>query len=94
MTAYVIAEIDVHDPAAYQAYVAAAPATIAQYGGTYRARGGAAEAFEGAAPKRTVVLEFPNADAARRWYHSPEYQAAKKLRAGCATGRLVVVEGL
>ena len=59
-----------------------------------RARGGAAEAFEGAAPKRTVVLEFPNADAARRWYHSPEYTAARKLRAGCATGRLVVVEGL
>ena len=94
MTAYVIAEIDVHDPAAYRTYIAAAPASIAQFGGTYRARGGAAEALEGAAPKRMVLLEFPNADAARRWYRSPEYQAALKLREGCATGRLVVVEGL
>ena len=75
LTAYVIAEIDVHDLAAYQVYVAA-------------------EALEGAAPKRTVVLEFPNADAARRWYHSAENVTARKLRAGCATGRFVLVEGL
>jgi uncharacterized protein (DUF1330 family) len=94
MVAYVIAEIDVHDRAAYQAYVDAAPESIARYGGTYRARGGAAEALEGAAPKRMVLLEFPNADAARRWYHSAEYQAALKLREGCATGRLVVVDAL
>lgn len=94
MAAYVIAEIEVHDPAKYEAYKTAAAESIARHGGTYRARGGAAEAFEGAAPKRMVILEFPNAEAARRFYHSAEYQAAMKTRQGCATARLVLVEGL
>jgi uncharacterized protein (DUF1330 family) len=94
MVAYVIAEIDVHDPAAYEEYKAAASASIARYGGSYRVRGGAAEALEGDAPKRLVVLEFASLDAAKQWYHSADYQAAVKLRQKCSTGRLVLLEGL
>ena len=45
-------------------------------------------------PKRIVVLEFEDLEAAKRWYHSPEYREAKRLREGAATLRAVAVEGL
>ncbi len=95
MPAYFMAEIDVHDPEAYEPYRPLAAAAIAQYGGRYLVRGGPAELVEGSGePKRIVVLEFPDADAARRWYQSPEYQAALPLRLAAASGRAVLVEGV
>ncbi|HJR23876.1 MAG TPA: DUF1330 domain-containing protein [Acidimicrobiales bacterium] len=95
MTAYVIVEMDVTDPAAYEGYKAAAAPSVAAFGGTYVVRGGPAELLEGDRdPARIVVLQFPDPDAARSWYGSAGYTAARALRAGAATGRLILVEGL
>ena len=94
MPAYVIAETDVHDQEQYDRYKAAAPETIAAYGGRYVARGGELDVLEGDwSPPRLVILEFDDLEAARRWYRSSEYQAVKQLRDGAATMRLVAVEG-
>jgi uncharacterized protein (DUF1330 family) len=94
MPAYVIAETDLQDPEAYERYKAAAPATIAKYGGRYVARGGEVAVLEGDwHPPRLVILEFEDLAAAQRWYDSPEYQEIKQLREGAATMRLVAVEG-
>ena len=94
MPAYVIAVTDLHDPEQYEHYKAAAPETIAKYGGRYVARGGELEVLEGDwHPPRLVILEVDDLEAAKRWYASPEYQAAKQLREGAATMRLVAVEG-
>jgi len=94
MAAYVIAEVEVTDPAAYEEYRKKVPATIAQYGGKYLARGGATETKEGGwAPERLVVLEFPSMEQARRWYHSPEYAPALALRIRAARSKLLLVEG-
>jgi uncharacterized protein (DUF1330 family) len=95
MPAYVIAETDVHDDARYEHYKAAAPETIAAYGGSYVARGGELAVLEGDwDPTRIVVLQFEDLAAAKRWYESPEYQEARKLREGAAHMNLVAVEGL
>lgn len=94
MPAYMIAEMTVTDPAAYEAYKAAASEVIARYGGRYVVRGGRGAALEGAGPNRVVVVEFDSVEAAQRWYQSDDYQAARKLRDGAAEGRLFVVEGL
>jgi uncharacterized protein (DUF1330 family) len=95
MPAYVIAETDVHDQAQYDRYKEAAPATIAAYGGRYVARGGELDVLEGDwDPARLVILEFDDLETARRWYRSPEYAEARKLREGAATMRFVAVEGL
>ncbi len=51
------------------------------------------ENLEGEAHERHMVLEFDSLAEARRFYESPEYQAAKALRAGAATGTFVIVEG-
>jgi uncharacterized protein (DUF1330 family) len=95
MPAYLIAEVEVTDAQAYEEYKKLAPAAIAAHGGRYIVRGGATETLEGPElKKRLVVLQFDSMDQARRFYHSPEYSAARQQREGAATARFVIVEGL
>ena len=95
MPAYLIVETDITDPEQYEQYKAAAPAAIKAHGGRYVVRGGELATLEGAwQPKRVVVVEFPDLEAAKRFYDSPEYQAARKLREGAATLNMVAVEGI
>ena len=95
MPAYFVAELEITNPAAMEPYRAEVPATIAQYGGRYLARGGATELVEaGPEPKRIVIVEFADAAAAKRWYHSPEYQKILPIRLTNSTGRVFIVEGL
>lgn len=94
MPAYIIIEIDVHDPAAYDDYKKLTPATLEVYGGKFIVRGGAAETLEGDwAPKRIVVLEFPSVEKAKAWWHSEEYAGPKAMRHAASTSRMIVVEG-
>lgn len=95
MPAYLIVETDIHDPEQYELYKAASPAAIAAAGGRFVARGGELAVLEGDwHPERLVVAEFEDLDAIRRFYDSPEYQAAKALREGAANLRMVAVQGL
>jgi uncharacterized protein (DUF1330 family) len=95
MPAYVIVETDVHDPEQYEQYKAASPGAVAAGGGRFVARGGELAVLEGDwNPSRLVVLEFPDLAAAKEWYASEQYQAAKKLREGAARLSIVAVEGL
>jgi uncharacterized protein (DUF1330 family) len=94
MPAYVIVETDIHDPEQYEHYKAAVPASLAAHGGRFIARGGEMAVLEGDwQPKRLVALEFDDLEAVKRWYHSPEYGEAKRLREGAADLRMVAVEG-
>jgi uncharacterized protein (DUF1330 family) len=94
MAAYVVAEVEVTDPAVYEEYRKLVPVTVANYGGKYLVRGGAVETKEGTwQPKRLVVLEFASMDQARNWYHSPEYAPALALRAKAARSKVLLVEG-
>ena len=91
---YVISRVDITNPEAYARYAAAATKAIADHGGKPLARGGRSEALEGKARARNVVLEFESYDAARRYFHSEQYQAAKALREGAAEMEMVLVEGV
>ena len=94
MTAYVIADVQVTDAAAYEPYRPLAAASIARFGGRFIVRGGKVDLFEGEPePERIVVIEFPDADTARRWYRSEEYQNALKIRQSASRGRVFLVEG-
>ena len=95
MSAYVISEVDVKDAAGFEAYRTIAANAIAQYGGRYLVRGGAAEAVEGGPPPNNIiVVEFPSITRLREWYASPEYAAALKHRRTALERRLIFVEGV
>ena len=94
MSAYIIADIQVSDPVAYDDYRPLAAASIARFGGRFIVRGGKVDLLEGEPqPERIVVIEFPDADTARRWYQSEEYQTALKIRQAASRGRVLLVEG-
>jgi uncharacterized protein (DUF1330 family) len=94
MSAYVIAEIEVTDPAAYEDYRKQVPAVVTKYGGKFVVRGGRIESMEGGwAPKRMVVVEFPSMDQALKFYRSPEYRPLIALRQRASKGKLIIVEG-
>src|SRR5437868_10617802 len=95
MSAYVISEVDVRDAAAFEAYRTVAARAIAQYGGRYLVRGGAAESVEGGPPPKTlIVVEFPSMERLREWYASPEYAEALTHRRSALDRRLIFVEGV
>jgi uncharacterized protein (DUF1330 family) len=94
MAAYVLAEVEVTNPDGYKEYTADVPATITRYGGRFLVRGGASEALEGDWPKiRRVIIEFPDVEAAKRWWNSPEYEKPKAMRRANSKGRLILLEG-
>lgn len=95
MTAYVILDIDVHDPAQYEEYKKLSPASIATYGGKFIVRGGKTETLEGDwSPSRLVVLQFESVERAKAWINSEEYREARAMRHKTSTSQAVVVEGL
>jgi uncharacterized protein (DUF1330 family) len=95
MTAYLIAEVDVTDTAAYEEYKKITPGAVAAHGGRFIVRGGKIDSKEGGwKPARLVVIEFASMEQARRFYDSPEYAPALKIRLNAAKTRLILAEGL
>lgn len=90
---YWIVHADVHDTERYKDYIAANAAAFAAHGARFLARGGRFENPEGITRARNVVIEFPSYQAAVACWHSPEYQAALRLRQPVSTADLVIVEG-
>ena len=95
MAGYIIVDVEVIDPEAYERYKAAVPATLAAYGGRFLVRGGRAENLEGGwEPKRVVVLEFESAERAKEWWGSQEYAEPKRLRQSASVTDMILVEGV
>ena len=95
MSAYVIVEIDIVDPAGYEEYKKLAGATVEKYGGKYIIRGGAVETLEGDwNPKRIVVLQFDSMQRAKEWLNCEEYREPRKMRHRTARTKMIVVEGV
>jgi len=95
MAAYIITQVDVHDPETFDKYRAQAGPVLAKFGGEFLARGGRMEVLEGAWPfPRGVIIRFRDRQAAKAWHGSPEYGAIKKLRHASATANMIVVDGV
>jgi uncharacterized protein (DUF1330 family) len=90
---YVVAEVDVTDPATFKQYSDKAPGTIAASGGHYIIRGGKNLSIEGDAPKRFVVIQFDSVEKAKAWEDSPAYEALKPIRHSSAKSRVFIIEG-
>ena len=93
--AYLIAEVEVTDPAAYEIYTSAVVPIVAQYRGEYIVRGGQTASFEGEAPKgRLVIIAFANMSAAQAFLMSDEYRPIADIRHKNAVSRIMIVEGV
>jgi len=91
---YILAEVQVTDPALFETYRPLAAAAIAAFGGRYLVRGGATETLEGEGKTaRMVLLEFPSPERAMEWYKSAEYQEALAIRLKAATTEVCLLTG-
>ena len=95
MSGYVIANVQVTDPAQYEEYKKWSTAAMKAHNAEVCVRGGQVAVLEGDwAPERIVILKFPTFEAAKAFYDTPEYLKAREARAGAAIMRMVVVEGV
>jgi len=93
MAAYVIAQMEVHDPAKYREYTSKIAPTVSPYRGRFLAANDA-DVKEGApAFLRTIIGEFPSIEDARAWYDSDAYREIMPLRLESTTSVLLFVEG-
>jgi uncharacterized protein (DUF1330 family) len=95
MPAFMIVDVHVHDPVAYEDYKKGVAPLAAKHGGEYLARGGACEVLEGTwTPARLVLFRFPDRASIQAFVDDPDYQELKALRHRVADTDIVVVEGL
>lgn len=91
MAAYFIFQYDVTDSEGYAQYAPAAGPSVYHYGGEVIAADPNAIAVEGTKPGNVVVLKFDSADAAQKWYESPEYQTALPHRLGNSANNTALI---
>jgi uncharacterized protein (DUF1330 family) len=95
MTAYVLAQIAIHDRIRHDRYAMRFLPTLKPFGGRLLAADEAVEVMGGDWPFRKVVMiAFPDAAAAKAWAGSAEYQAISPDREASTTGVSLLVQGL
>ncbi len=96
MTAYIFALVkNISDQDLYSKYVEKNSPTVAKYGGRFLYRNGPRELLEGnPIDDRIVILEFNSVEAAKNWYHSPDYTKVKAIRCDIAEASLYVIDSL
>ena len=96
MPAYMIVTAAIHDREKFvSGYGAAAAALIPQFGGQYLLRGPGAECLEGewGDGPSMVISKWPDREAAKAFWNSPEYAEVKKLREGLADVQVLLIDG-
>jgi uncharacterized protein (DUF1330 family) len=92
MPAYIVARMAIRDPEAFDRYKSRSVAAVRRFGGRFLSRGGAMECLEGNAdPRRLVILEFDDAEQARAFYWSEDYQSARQYRIGATDSMDIIL---
>jgi uncharacterized protein (DUF1330 family) len=96
MATYLIVDTLLDKPELYEEYKLKAKPLVEQYGGEYLARGGQLTLRETDlwSPTRMVLIRFPDADTANRFYDSAEYQAILPISRQSARRTMIMLEGI
>ena len=95
MPAYIVVDCEVTDPVRYEAYKKLAQAAIAKHGGRYLVRGGETRCSKGNGSRSaSSSLEFPSANAIKRFLRVARVPAARAEREGAARMNMIAVEGV
>ena len=96
MKAYMIVFAHVTRPQDFKAYSTQTAQLLPQFGGQYITIGRQADVLEGEFGQgmSVVISQWPSREAVDAFWNSESYQELKKLRAGCGTFHVTVVEDL
>src|SRR4030081_3573337 len=91
---YFFVEVEITDPAAYEAYRAQVPDIISAHGGKILVRGGYPQPLDGVMPhRRRVIVEFDSPEAVKTFYWSDAYQAVQPIRLKASNGFVCLLTG-
>jgi uncharacterized protein (DUF1330 family) len=95
MPVYLVTSVEVSDPDKYKGYTASGHASVIRHGGRFLAEGATPMPIEGTwLPKRMAIVEFPDEAAARAFYNSADYAAAREKRKTAASFNMILVPGV
>lgn len=91
---YLIAHIRVRDKDAFEEFKQLSGAAIKAHNGKVLVRNPNPDHREGAAQGLAIVIEFDSMEAARNFYESDAYGAARAIRENISDTDLILAEGL
>ncbi|GAA6180314.1 DUF1330 domain-containing protein [Shimia sp. NS0008-38b] len=93
MTTYALVTLTITNPESFELYRQQAGAALAKHGGAAMEVSKTSEVIEGdgVAPTVTVILTFPDRDAAKAWINDPEFAEAHALRRGSGTSNIILM---
>ena len=95
MSAYVVAQLSIHDRARYDRYAAAFLPTLEPFGGRLLAADEAPEVLEGGwTSEKLVLIAFPDAAAAKAWAQSDAYRAIAVDRLAASEAVVLLARGV
>jgi uncharacterized protein (DUF1330 family) len=95
MKTYMIVTALIKDRDAFmEGYGKASGSLVEKFGGRYILLGPVASLFEGEFGEGAsmVISEWPDRESAEKFWNSPEYAAARKLREGLADVQILVID--
>lgn len=92
--AYLVANIRVDDKDGFEKFKAMSGPAIADHKGKVLVRNPAPDRREGDVEGLAIIIEFENMEAARGFYESDAYSAARAVREQASDTDLMLVEGL
>jgi uncharacterized protein (DUF1330 family) len=94
MSAYFVALINIHHPERYEQYLAGFDKVFERYQGQVVAVEDKPRVLEGEWPAgRIVLIRFPDEQALRSWYDSPEYQRLARHRQEASEASVAIITG-
>ena len=94
MTAYLVVQAELTDSVRFRRYSEKVPQLVADFGGEYIVLGGKSEVLEGELDGvKLVIHRWPNMEAAKLFWNSPQYRDVKKLREGTGQFKVMLLEG-
>ena len=92
---YFFVEVEITDPAAYEAYRTAIPDIISAHGGRILVRGGDPRPLDGTVPqRRRIIVEFDSPEAVKALYNADAYQAVLPIRLSASNGFVCLLTGM
>ena len=95
MSAYAVAYLDkMNVNREIITYLNRVDETLEPYEGHFLVHGKKGEVVEGASPGLCIIIEFPDLDHARNWYHSDDYQEILPFRTNNSKGSVILIDGV